>query len=78
MAETKPVWAEAMRPTLSPYWMEDGNAFALLGHADHAQRRAGWTQEQQDAWRTEATSGDYDALLRCIVRDHDLPDDDEN
>jgi hypothetical protein len=60
-------WAHLPRPVLSDRWMDDGNAFALLGHASRAQREAGWPQEARTAWHTEATSGDYDHLLRTIL-----------
>jgi hypothetical protein len=50
----------------------DGNAFAVLGHVMRALREAGWTQEERDAFRAEATSGDYDHLLGTIMKHLDV------
>jgi hypothetical protein len=44
---------------------EDGNAFAILCRVTRALRRAGVSQEEQDA---EATSGNYDHLLATCIR----------
>lgn len=46
---------------------EDGNAFAILGRVITAMRRAGCTKEEIDAFKTEATSGDYDHLLATVM-----------
>lgn len=46
----------------------DGNAFAVLGNAMRALREAGWSQEERDAFRAEATSGDYDHLLGTVMK----------
>lgn len=46
---------------------EDGNAFAILGRVQGALRRAGVDQAEIEAYRTEATSGDYDHLLRTTT-----------
>lgn len=43
---------------------EDGNAFAILGRVQHAMRRAHLTTEEIERFIREATSGDYDHLLR--------------
>ncbi len=48
---------------------QDGNAFAILGLAIRAARKAGWSQEQIDEYKSEATSGDYDNLL-AVTMDH--------
>jgi hypothetical protein len=78
MDETKePVWAEYPRPVLPENWMQDGNAFWLLGCAAKAQSKAGWPRTASDAWHDEATSSDYDHLLRAIVAWHDMPGGDE-
>lgn len=42
---------------------QDGNAFSILGRAVMAMRRGKCTQEQIDAYLTEAKSGDYNHLL---------------
>lgn len=41
----------------------DGNAFSILGACKTAGRKAGYTQEQLEAWQKEAMSGNYDHLL---------------
>lgn len=46
---------------------EDGNAFAIMGRVGKALRRAGYTQEEIDEYQNEATSGDYDNLLRVTM-----------
>jgi len=73
-----PVWASAQRPTMPDTWMQDGNAFWILGQAAKAQSRAGWTAEQKQAWHTEATSGDYDHVLQTVLAWHDMPGDDDD
>lgn len=47
---------------------EDGNAFAIMGRVQREMRRAGLPQKELDAYYTEATSGDYDELLRTTMR----------
>jgi hypothetical protein len=47
---------------------QDGNAFVMLGLCLRAARAAGWTQEQRDAFRTEATRGDYNHLLATAMQ----------
>lgn len=47
--------------------IEDGNAFAVIGAVSKALRRAGYGDEVE-AFRTEATSGDYDHLLQTAMR----------
>lgn len=47
---------------------EDGNAFAIMGRAIKAMRRAGLSSEEIKAYRDEATSGDYDNLLQVTMR----------
>jgi len=42
----------------------DGNAFAILGKAMKVMKRAGFSKEKIKEFRKEATSGDYDNLLR--------------
>jgi hypothetical protein len=50
----------------------DGNAFAILGRASQAARKAGWTKEQQDKYRAAAMSGDYDNLLQVTMEYFDV------
>jgi hypothetical protein len=46
---------------------EDGNAFAILGKVQKALREAGATKAEVDEYYAEATSGDYDNLLRVSM-----------
>lgn len=47
----------------------DGNAYALLGACQAAQRKAHWTQPQREAWQRKAQESDsYDALLQFMLR----------
>jgi len=46
---------------------EDGNAFAILGRVQRAMRRAGVEAEERAAFQSEATSGDYDHLIRTVM-----------
>lgn len=45
----------------------EGNAFVLLGRARKALRDAGESDEQQNWFHTQATSGDYKNLLETIM-----------
>lgn len=47
---------------------QDGNAFAILGRTQRELRRGGATEEQIKEFYAEATSGDYDELLRTVTR----------
>ena len=46
----------------------DGNAFAILANVDRALPRAGVDADERAAFQEEATSGDYDHLLRTAMR----------
>jgi uncharacterized protein DUF4314 len=46
---------------------ENGNAFAILGRTAAALRQSGVPQQEIDAFFAEATSGDYDHLLRTTM-----------
>jgi hypothetical protein len=46
---------------------QDGNAFAIMGAVSRELKRAGVSKEERDAYFTEATSGDYDNLLRVTA-----------
>lgn len=46
---------------------EDGNAFNLLAVMDRALARAGASMTERKKFRDEATSGDYDHLLRVCM-----------
>lgn len=46
---------------------EDGNAFAILGRVRRAMQRANVSHEDQEKFMEEATSGDYNSLLRTCM-----------
>jgi hypothetical protein len=50
----------------------DGNAFAVLGLAVRAARRAGWPAERIAAFRAEATASDYNHLLLTVQEHFDV------
>ena len=56
---------------------EDGNAFSIMGRVIEALRRAGYSKEQITEYRTQATSGDYDNLLRVTLNWVDNDEGDE-
>lgn len=47
---------------------EDGNAYDIMGRVQHAMRRAGIDRMEMKAYVEEATSGDYDNLLRVTMK----------
>lgn len=47
---------------------EDGNAFAIIGRVSKALGRAGVPAGEVKEFKEEAMSGDYDALLRTVIR----------
>ncbi len=46
----------------------DGNAFSIMAHTVQALRRGGVSQAECDQYHAEATSGDYDNLLRVTMQ----------
>ena len=46
---------------------QDGNALAVLGCVRRALRKAGVSKEEINQYLKEATSGDYDNLLRTTM-----------
>lgn len=46
---------------------EDGNAFSIMSRCARAMRLAGKTKRQVGDFMEEATSGDYDHLLRTCM-----------
>jgi len=46
---------------------QDGNAFMVLALVQKALRRAGVSKEEIAEFHAEATSGDYDHLLRTAL-----------
>lgn len=51
---------------------QDGNAFVIMGLAQSAARKAGWTKEQIQEYLDEAKSGDYDHLLQTTMKYFDV------
>jgi hypothetical protein len=47
---------------------KDGNAFSIMAVVVRALRRAGVPKEEIDTFTKEATSGDYDHLLRTVMK----------
>jgi len=47
---------------------QDGNAFAVLGLARRAAKKAEWSQEKIDAFLQEAMAGNYDNLLATCMK----------
>ena len=45
----------------------DGNAFSILGAFQKEARKQGWDSSSIKSVIDEATSGDYDHLLRTII-----------
>jgi hypothetical protein len=45
---------------------EDGNAFSILGRVSRIMKRNG-LKDEVSAFHAEATSGDYDNLLRTVM-----------
>jgi hypothetical protein len=46
---------------------EDGNAFAILGRCSKAARKEGVPKDEIAAFMNEATSGDYNHLLKTAM-----------
>lgn len=47
---------------------EDGNAFSILGRVSRIAKQEGVSKEEIKAFMDEAMSGDYDHLLRTVMR----------
>mgnify|MGYP003660442265 CR=1 FL=1 len=52
--------------------LSDGNAFAIMGAAQRAAKRAGVPRDEIDAYLKEAQSGDYDNLLQVTMKWFDV------
>lgn len=46
----------------------DSNAFMILGLCRRAEKEAGLSQQEIDAFYQEATSGDHDHLIQTAMR----------
>jgi hypothetical protein len=51
---------------------QNGNAFMVLGLANKAARKAGWTKAEIDEFMAEAMNGDYDHLLQTCMKYFDV------
>jgi len=51
---------------------EDGNAFIILGLAQRAAKKAVWAPEKIKLVMDEASSGDYDNLLKTMTKYFDV------
>ena len=58
---------ERPRPTVKLVGA-DGNAFMVMGLAFRALREAGWSKEERLAFQAEAKGGDYQHLLRTVMK----------
>lgn len=58
---------------------QDGNPFSILGRVSEAMKRAKVPASEQSEFQAEATSGDYDHLLRTVTKwvSVDVDEDDE-
>lgn len=43
----------------------DGNAYSVMGYVIRAMKECGMSKEEQSAYQTKATSGDYNNLI-CV------------
>ncbi len=46
----------------------DGNAFVILGKFKRKAKQQGWSKEEIQEVLDEAKSGDYDHLLKTIIK----------
>jgi hypothetical protein len=46
----------------------NGNAFAVLGNVTKAMRKAGINEDERKLFMHEAMNGDYDHLLRTVMK----------
>lgn len=51
---------------------KDGNALCILGRAQKAARKAGWTQKQIKEYMHKASAGDYENLLTVTTEYFDV------
>lgn len=47
---------------------EDGNAFYIIGKVRDALRRSGCSADEIAEFTSQATAGDYNDLLACVMR----------
>ena len=47
---------------------EDGNAFAIMARVTSAMKKHGVPKEEQELYRKESMSGDYDNLLQTAMK----------
>ena len=68
---TKTRATDVEKPTLQLIG-KDGNAFAILGLAIRAAKKAGWSPAQINEYKTAAMSGDYNNLLAVTMEFFDM------
>ena len=51
---------------------ENGNAFNILGLAQHAAKKAGWSAAKIQEFTDEAGAGGYDHLVQVVMRWFDV------
>jgi len=55
-------------PHITAVISTDGNAMAIMGAVTRAMRRGNVPKDDIDAYFTEATSGDYDKVIRTSMQ----------
>jgi hypothetical protein len=55
-----------------PVQLGDGNAFSILGACSSAMKKAGVHAKEWKSFHAEATSGDYNHLLRTVAGRFDI------
>ena len=58
----------AKYPAITAVISTDGNAMAIMAAVTRAMKRGGVAKEDIDAYFTEATSGDYDKVIRTSMQ----------
>ena len=56
----------------------EGNAWSILGVFQSEARKQDWSQEEIDVVHEEAMNGDYNHLLRTMMKYTTTPDNDDN
>ena len=70
-SEVANLCAEEEKPKLKLIG-EHGNVFFVLGKAIREARRAGWSKERIEKFKKDATSGDYNNVLRLCMEHFDV------
>lgn len=51
---------------------KNGNVFAILGECNRVMRKAGVSKEEIDEFTRVAMSGDYDHVLRTVMKNFEV------